>query len=200
MNLPTDLNIYLAGKITKHGWRKNIVSGVDEDEVHNYVQQYNKWPVTKNGVMGMFDYTGPYFVRCDHGCYHGNGDHGVGINKNCQSSLGDFHYTQSLVYSLCMDAIKDSLCMFAWIDGEDIYGTIAEIGYAHGLGNCYICVAGPRRYTELWMVYQMADVLILDHQTPREAFSAFVSNGTKLFHKHKQSPNEKGFSSPSRRA
>ena len=83
MNYPNDtapIRIYLAGKITKNGWRKEIVPQLrsawgapcldaadwrDIDPLEFYL----------GGVH--FHYVGPYFVGCDHGCFHGPNSHGI---------------------------------------------------------------------------------------------------------------------------
>lgn len=71
--------IYFAGKIDKNDWRHEIV--------------YNGLGVEPWAAADMFDpdfivdcgsylYGGPFFVRCDHGCFHGRNQHGAGIDQD----------------------------------------------------------------------------------------------------------------------
>ena len=80
-----------------------------------------------------------------------------------------------IVHDLCAKAIQSSDLVFAWIDSPDCYGTIAEIGYAAALGKT-IWIAGPRRYRDLWFVYQYAHKLSLSHwiKHPKDIFTSWM--------------------------
>jgi hypothetical protein len=136
------MKIYLAGKISKNDWRNEIINtrGIEHAD----------GSVTIQGDI----YTGPYFVSCDHGCYHGDSTHGV-IDSGCGS--GDRRTIEDqmcyefgvcdadgghgcvnendikdTIPKLCLSWIDECDVVFAWIDSNDCFGTIAEIGYAYG--------------------------------------------------------------------
>jgi hypothetical protein len=152
------MKLYLAGKIDKHDWRHNIVPDLRNWDYYLLTSGYSldrlqEWPVWHGVILGNHDYTGPYFIGCDHGCYHGSNEHGYGINSNGCGSSGTFAHTQ--VFTMCHAAIQKCDVFFAWIDTTDCYGTIAEIGLAYGLRR-KILVAGPKMFDDMWFVYQMA--------------------------------------------
>lgn len=136
------MKIYLAGKITKNGWRHDIVPGLrDAGRYELGFYGYDKiekitWPILYGRMVNGHDYTGPYFVSCDHGCFHGKGRdsgpaHGWGDEGYCGYGAGDD--TKKFVTSLCRRAIEGSDLLFAWIDSPDCYGTLVEIGIAFAL-------------------------------------------------------------------
>jgi len=116
--------VYLAGKIRKHCWRHSLVSGLRE----------HTWD---DGVLpqGEFDYIGPFFVGCDHGCFHGTDSHGAfpGCGAGACPGLDDvstIHASHQEVSTLCLLAITRADLMFCYIDSTDCFGTLVEIGYA----------------------------------------------------------------------
>lgn len=143
------LKIYLAGKISKHCWRHGVVTGLrnayndvgstDHDGGHR--TQRNPWPILRRAVTGGFDYVGPYFTSCDHGCAHHkvfppfdskHGTDGGGLH-GLQEEMCVTAAQPETVVSLCLEAIRVADIVFAWIDAPDCYGTIVEIGYAAAL-------------------------------------------------------------------
>jgi hypothetical protein len=67
-----------------------------------------------------------------------------------------------------MKAIQNCDVFFAWIETVDCYGTIAEIGYAHGI-NKDIWIASPRRIEDMWLAYGMATRTSFDYKNPIHA-------------------------------
>jgi hypothetical protein len=66
------MKIYLAGKITKHGWRGSLVDGIHD------INSADEWSETFTLPMyGGNVYTGPFFIRCHHGCGHLYSGHGA---------------------------------------------------------------------------------------------------------------------------
>jgi len=139
------MKIYLAGKISKNGWRNGII------ETRNITPLSRNEATTIHGDI----YTGPYFVSCDHGCYHGDSKHGLLSDTRCgdyNTVLEDMEIRLDFqdVYAghagmtsenikdevpkLCLSWIDDCDVLFAWIETKDCYGTFAEIGYAYGKG------------------------------------------------------------------
>ena len=130
-------SIYLAGKITAHGWRDDIVNRCWVEEFHPFddgsgINFADTHPVPMPAAWTLrtsehYDITGPFFVRCDHSCTHGQSTHATagGCVQNHRGVMRDE------VRRLCLDAIASSDVVFAWLDDATAYGTIAEIAWAH---------------------------------------------------------------------
>jgi hypothetical protein len=179
---PWPLTIYLAGKIQKGDWRSAIVDGQRLD--YEYVQLFgttfmgscteqpavDEWPILKNVIDGVHHYSGPYFVGCDHGCFHGNDSHGCGKeydNHGCRVGWD--------IPAHCEKAVRSADVVFAWISANDCYGTIAEIGMAKALGK-HVWVASDRHYRDMWFIYQLADEPFCSLMTrqPKDTLAEFV--------------------------
>lgn len=129
-------SVYLAGKISKNDWRHDATDlrgawgsdGSDPDPT---------WPTGHALMNGAFEYTGPFFMGCDHGPgTHGCGEDHVGV---------EFAYPapgRAGVLRLCLDAIRRSDIVFVWLDDPTAYGSLVELGYAKALGK-EIIVAAP---------------------------------------------------------
>lgn len=108
--------LYLAGKIKKNDFRHLIVAGLREFSHHD-------GPIeTKD-----FIYVGPFFVSCDHGCYHQAGSHGVIHDDGC---IGDPAGTRRDVIKRNNAALDSADLVFAYIDATDCHGTLIELGRA----------------------------------------------------------------------
>lgn len=132
-------SIYLAGKITAHGWRDDIVnpcwveesssdlgdngSGINFADT-DVVSMPAAWTLR---TSEHYDITGPFFVRCDHSCTHGESTHAT-AGGCIQNHRAVMRYE---VRRLCLDAIERSDVLFVWLDDATAYGTIAEIAWAH---------------------------------------------------------------------
>lgn len=137
------MRIYFAGKIAKNDWRHSIVSGISKGFVTDSFCPSGRlvnpqpWRILEGAIFGTHDYTGPYFIRCDHGCCHGDKTHG------CADDYGDNHGADTrlsgeaarFVHDQCLAAIRKSDLLFAWHDSDnyDFHGTLFELGYAHAL-------------------------------------------------------------------
>jgi hypothetical protein len=110
--------VYLAGKISKNGWRSLFVPNLRGVTVGQLVN------------CGRFIFGGPYFIACDHGCGHGLGAHGLDLTA-CTSPLGA--PARWTVPSLCHHWISQADLVFAWINGPDCFNTLVEIGWAQQL-------------------------------------------------------------------
>ena len=169
-------NIYLAGKIAKNDWRHEIVTNL-RDWVHETEQYWEggniqdlwEWPTLPNSVFAQFSYVGPFFIGCDHGCYHGQNSHGY--EDNGCGSEGTFSRKQ--VTTLCKVAIQKCDLFFAWIDTTDCYGTIVEIGYAASLGK-RVLIAGPHQFDDMWFVYEMAEETNFEYNKPSQALKMWL--------------------------
>jgi len=104
------LSIYLAGKIDQTDWRHSLVPDLRNHPI-------NGGPLhTKN-----FIYKGPFFISCDHGCFHGPNKHGA--RDGCSEGA----LTQPEIINRSLSAILRSDLVFAYITENDCYGTISEI-------------------------------------------------------------------------
>ncbi len=162
------MKIYLAGKISRTDWRNEIIN------------TYGIQPSDENKTINGDIYTGPYFVSCNHGCSHGESKHGIlggcgngndnGIQNELMCEFGSNcnHYgmdtnseTQDEIPKLCLGWIDKCDVLFAWINSNDCYGTIAEIGYAYG------------KNKEIWIGY--SNVIVMGYADRPTMFS--TSNG-----------------------
>lgn len=117
-------NVYLAGKIRKHCWRHSLVSGLRD-------HSWNDGPLAQVG----FVYVGPFFVGCDHGCFHNSSSHGTVAIRGVNTCAGremhaEFDSPHLEVANLCLGAVAKADLLFCYIDSSDCFGTLVEIGYA----------------------------------------------------------------------
>jgi len=179
------MRFYVAGKIKAYDWRLSL--SVDEpgrwgtrgveadysDAGSRFDQGFPVQPFSKHSGLLGHHYTGPYFVRCDHACYHGPGDHGVGAESS--GCLGGGHISQARTARYCLQAIDRSDVVFAWLDDPSCYGTLFELGYAHAAGKP-IWVAGPEPLPDLWFAQQHAARSYWGARDPVAAFTTMAKN------------------------
>lgn len=141
-------SVYLAGKIRHNGWRTGICRyrGVP----------YNPEEIGKDYEEKINDFltiTGPFFISCDHGCYHGEGQHGIGASDG--GCMGDY-FSRKDVLNICKSQILRAEIVFAYIDCRDCYGTIAEIGFAHAYGkDIFISFSNFGLQDDMWFINEM---------------------------------------------
>lgn len=186
--------IYIAGKMEDDEWRFQFFDPHNVPDDHAYQQGYHpftiehraSWPAKSHVTVCGLAYTGPFFVDVygGHGYGYMDGDaHGSNIDSaDSYKSVKALEAKRRLVQQWCFSAIQRADLVFAWIDGIDCYGTIAEIGYAKAVGKL-IWIAGPRRYDEMWFVYQMADETVFVNQgvtaTPAQVFRDLLRSYTR---------------------
>ena len=160
------LKVYLAGKISKNDWREAFINIYRKDGYFgsDLSPMMRKFFFTHYGQSISKDLliTGPFFIACDHGCFHGSGTHGVGVNKEtCDGeSLGGLQ--EKDVVDICLTQITNSDIVFAYIDDVTCYGTIAELGYARKKNKkIFIIFKSTKIADELWFVKNMADQYII---------------------------------------
>lgn len=135
-----------VGRETVSGWRNEITTKWRTESPNSAYQEWivPEYHIEKNAIKlqcGKYlDYSGPYFVQ----------NHGEPIHHD--NKIIDDEYKTTHVRAI--KGINDCDLLFAWIESEDCYGTIAEIGYAKGIGKKVI-ICGPKYYPELWFVYNM---------------------------------------------
>ncbi|MBO7710583.1 MAG: hypothetical protein J6S83_08950 [Lachnospiraceae bacterium] len=165
--------VYLAGKIGHHGWREKIVQRVDElpDEI------YIKKP-SATYIDGLYT-TGPFFICCDHGCYHGAESHGVGAYSDADFDTNHGFYPDlcsgtgvpsELVPIICKNQITSSDFVFAYIDSDSCFGTLCEIGFAVGKGIPVVTMFASKELRKsMWFVAEIADVVVDNEGYARKA-------------------------------
>jgi hypothetical protein len=117
---------YLAGKIGANDWRQAIV------DLRNRVSPDDALDPKFELACGRFIITGPFFVACDHGCYHGPHTHGAGVG--CTDDWNEpVDARRHRILALSEQRIDRAGFVFAYIDAADCYGTLVELGYAHAL-------------------------------------------------------------------
>lgn len=114
-----------------------------------------------------------------HGCSHGEDTHGVRYFVAVEGPDGEeSFFTHSgciggVVVEKCLAALRTADVVFAWIDSLDCYGTIAEIGFAIGIG-IPVLVAGPRRFRDMWFLYMASPFVRTDFLDPVLAFRVLM--------------------------
>ena len=66
------------------------------------------------------------------------------------------YFSRDDVLSICKRQIDRADIVFAYIDHNDCYGTLAEIGYAHAIGkDITIVFSNDRLKADMWFVDKM---------------------------------------------
>lgn len=121
-----DRIIYFAGSVSAGGgYREILFHGRVMSEEYHFVA------TMKNTTLNIV-YGGPTAIGCDHGCYHGAATHGSGEGCSCSDSPGNIMSSlgRNFLVNRCLDQIRTSDGVFAYIQSLDCFGTLAEIGYA----------------------------------------------------------------------
>jgi hypothetical protein len=180
---PRGITIYLAGKISKNDWRHKLVPELHDSPLNESVP-VTESPIVENGIAPGLHYSGPHFVGCDHGCFHGAGTHGaIDDGKNCGSGTPAAipYKDRHLVAFACLWQIRRSNIVFAWIEAADAYGTLVEIGVATGLRKT-IWLGGPERIPEHWFSHCLVDCISFEYADPAEFFAACLSDRFGAFY------------------
>jgi nucleoside 2-deoxyribosyltransferase len=150
---PPTLSVYFAGKIIAAEcnlatWRYYFLNdciqeGCDPDTLADLSFNSLRQKIQRGGELVWEDvacqpwkYAGPFFTSW----------HGAMDIEN--------HET---IFKRNMDSIRKCDMLFAFIETDDCYGTLAEIGFAHALGkSVYVVFDHPMRYRvrDYWFVTQ----------------------------------------------
>ena len=146
--------VYLAGKISKNGWRARIVPGLRDAALE--ASDVLKADYKETIIDGLIT-SGPYFICCDHGCYHGDGSHGVGSSGYV--TCNGIGIPAPIVPKICQEQIARSNFVFAYINSDSCYGTLCEIGYAIGKGKpVAVMFTSKKLRKEMWFVSEFASI------------------------------------------
>lgn len=160
--------IYLAGKIGKNDWRHTIVDGLRE-AVSGSCPEPNdmNWPILSRAIFNRFDYVGPFFISCDHGCFHVPHGHGLGDpSRTFGKHSGDEPWARSLIARNCLARLSQADLVFVFLDSTSAYGSLIELGFAVDLAYrrqatanpLHIAIAHnlkPGQARELWFAFHL---------------------------------------------
>jgi hypothetical protein len=170
--------IYFAGKIAKHGWRERVCG--DPCRASAYDTAFLLDPDTTVECAG-FDYGGPFFVSCDHGCAHGPASHGAGLTYCTDDDITSsaVQNRRRDIWRVNRERIRLADVVFAYVDEADCFGTFIELGFAAALGKPIGAGFGltvtPRLLDDLWMARMCHSVSpSVLRGGPEETFAAFL--------------------------
>ena len=133
--------VYLAGKIDQNDWRHELVPHLREHQIDD-------GPLPTE----TFVYMGPFFVSCDHGCFHGRNKHGA--RDGCSEGA----LTSSQIIRRSYDAIGASDLIFAYITANDCHGTVSEITWALCIGkSIHLAFAPAVNSKDFWFLAKQVD-------------------------------------------
>jgi hypothetical protein len=161
---------YLAGKIGADNWRSTILQG----QLAPFDPREG-FPVSYRAVLGVLDYTGPYFVDMSHDLQSVS-EHGVpstGESSRHWDDMSDNEITRMFVVQYCFEAIERSDVVFAWIDRADAYGTLVELGFAASKQKT-IWIASPGRFVDMWFAEEIAEQTCFSEGTARNALLSLL--------------------------
>jgi len=188
---------YAAGRIGKDGTRFGLVNC----EIYDNVDSSDSHIIAPENFYKSFRYSGPYTVACDHGCSHASftpdekhvwrdaGEQpmshdwrGTGTHGSASSFCVGRIYPRSIMERSC-DGIRKADCVFVWIEDEECFGTLVEIGYAVALKKRVYVAHHPAISTsgEMWFAFESA-TKIVETEDPGSAWLAAIllENGEKL--------------------
>jgi very-short-patch-repair endonuclease len=183
------VKVYLAGKISHNDWRHNIVPNLGGTYGDSQAFSHNeRWPEIP--ISPRLVYVGPYFISCDHGCFHGEADHGAAANRfldndDCRCPTQSSFFDQlgwkshemgapyrNMVRELCLEAIDVCDVVFAYLQPSAI-GTLVELGYARAKGKKIVIVSSSEIDQDYWFASGLADALYPHADHPIPAFNDY---------------------------
>jgi hypothetical protein len=170
--------IYLAGKITKDGWRNRLLISTPPPAVCSDDELFD---LSLKHAEDWFDYVGPFFISCDHGCGHGPASHGAGATGDVVCLEGTAPgITPRRVFEINRQRIAIASHVFAFIDQTDCHGTLIELGMAVALGKHIAVTFGEnlrfKDAKELWMARMCANCGVFEGHSVEQAWSVFQGN------------------------
>lgn len=163
----TKPRFYLAGKIGKNDWRHEIVPDL-RGAIYPDDDQHLLFDIEYTLDCGLFDYGGPFFVSCDHGCFHGGNNHGVGVISNDGGDdpipANSIAKRRKRVFGINLRRLERATHVFAYLESADCYGTLIELGYAAMRGTPLTVGFSPAlplaTRDDLWMAASAADQVL----------------------------------------
>lgn len=168
--------VYLAGKITRPCWRPVVMRFDGEND--SYPHHESDLPSFRLNDKRVLTCTGPFTIENWNGHAPPSGRHGadipVGEHYECLKTDPDIVHDHQ-------EAIASADLFFAWIDSEDCFGTLVEIGYASACqphfavdNSPLVFVAGPCVFPELWFSYRFANRTWFGDKKPIAALNSMI--------------------------
>jgi hypothetical protein len=133
--------VYIAGKIGKNDFRHDLVP-----KLRGHEQEEGELD------CGTFEYVGPFFRSCDHGCSHGPGSHGAG-GVGCDG----IEIARREVYRQNRESLEACDLIVVYIESADCHGTLIEIGLSACAGKSIQLIFAPGvPYDDFWFASQAA--------------------------------------------
>jgi hypothetical protein len=156
--------VYCAGKIAKNDWRHNLFPGLRGIGTEVYFQSMREdGVIDKDCAKHELDYTktvryaGPFFISCDHGCYHGPHTHG--LNPKYEEVCAPAPYNRYEIVAQCQNWLKESDMVFAWLTEKTAFGSMVELGWASILGKpIFIASDSEKMLKEAWFAVHLSHV------------------------------------------
>jgi hypothetical protein len=153
----SNIRVYCIGKISHNGWRNQLFPIRNETAPDSSAPQYWEWPDIPIERLPGAAYVGPYFLSCDHGCYHSE-PHSHGVAAGGDAEGGAYPgLSRPDVAKRCLSAIESATHIFAWIDDTTAYGSLVEIGYAKALNkSVHLYFSSTADLGDLWFAGQVS--------------------------------------------
>ena len=175
-SMQSPIAIYLAGKISKNGWRHGIVpdlrsawSGV----CHDCADPEEISPIRFQLADTVLDYVGPYFAGCDHGCFHGPQSHGSIDEEKPVITPAGYGRARLRTFKLCLSWLRQAHVVFAHLESGDAQGSMFELGWAYGRLPVFMNFATRSLAAECWFAAQGADCVSVNPD-PKAALLNFL--------------------------
>jgi hypothetical protein len=154
--------VYLAGKFSEPDWRQEIIGGYRPPAIGSEDDEWDE----RRFVFALPDkrkltYTGPFRFDMGHGNFAGPHQYCIDAEDVSGHGIGPIQYETDarFVVTSCLNAIRCTDLVFAWIDNRECFGTVAEIGVATGMSltgrGPIIVTASPGYDRELWLGREM---------------------------------------------
>lgn len=178
--------IYAIGRVNDQLRTRFGISGNTLDAIDLLLPSLS--PIRNLKFQGCrYQYVGPYSISCDHRCGHqpytgqgtnpdsdtrGTGSHGAAVN-GCTQSISN--WSMQDVYRRSLDGIGLADYVFVWLEDQEAYGSLVEIGYAHALGKPILMTHAPHINPkgELWFAFESATAVKCFESAP-EAYGWFL--------------------------
>lgn len=143
--------IYFAGKISKDGWRQELVDVLYSGDIEE------QKPIATDLAGRPYLYTGPFF-RDYHKLTFDADRHGAALGGNAHEPPDEDEQAQ--VVKICLAQIRKADAVYARLS-EESYGSIAELGYASALGKKIFIARGA--ISDQWFVTRLPGVVRVDN-------------------------------------
>jgi len=186
------IRVYCAGKIAPSDWRHDLFPGL-RGALQGAGARPQTWEAQLEPLVVAREpershtevdlrlvYAGPYFLTYRHGGAHGRDAHGqrdsweLAVPREAHGAAPAM--APGAVVGRCLGWLLKSDIVFAWLDSPTAYGTVAEIGFARGIGIPVFGYVDRRRredLSDLWFAQHLCQVLEVAPD-PYQAWGRFV--------------------------